>query len=96
MSTIGDLTRQFRVLCLLQESFGELGRAVSITGTQDGRQSHRSDVGVPDTCTLMLNNCRPNENQHVMNSTANYYKDKTKMKQKAQLSLTGRAMLHVT
>ena len=61
----GHLTRQLRVLCLLQGSFGELGLVAGIAGTQNGRQGHRADVGMTHTCTLVLDDCCPETNNNA-------------------------------
>jgi len=59
MSVNGHLTREFRVLCLLQGALRELRRTAGVAGTQDGWKGHRADVGVAHACALVLNDCRP-------------------------------------
>jgi len=53
------------MLCLLQGSLRELRLAADITGTQDGRQRHRADIGVADASALMLNNGGPGQQTTV-------------------------------
>ena len=64
----GHLTRELRVLCLLQGSFGELGLVTGIAGTQNGRQGHRADVGMTHTCTLVLDDCCPETNNNAFST----------------------------